>query len=86
MQSDTYPCLSLHFRLGWRLAAELLILHPSYSAHTVPILNDSDILLDSYCTIEYSIILGKELVLIAKEKVTDLISGLPEGVMCRSNH
>lgn len=63
---------------------ESLILYPSYSAHTVPILNDSDILLDSYCTIEYSIILGKQLVLIAQEEVTDLVT--PEGVRCRSNH
>lgn len=78
-QSDPYSCPSLHFRLSWQLAAELLILHPSYSAHIVSILNDHDILLDSYCIIEYSIILDKQLVLIAQEEVTDLSSGLPEG-------
>lgn len=52
----------------------------------VPIFNDSSILLDSYCIIEYSIILGKQFVLIHPEEVADLSSSLPEGLMHRYNH
>lgn len=67
--------------------SELKAKHSFFIQHiTVPILSNSDSLLDRYCIIKYSIISDDQFVLIHPEEATYLSSSLPEGLMHRSNH